>query len=224
MNNKLKLLLKSLSLLFILLFFSDIFFTILNIDSTIIDKKYIIYLSLSNLIVIIIFITTYYKTLLEDLKKLKENPKILLTSILYWTVGLILMVISNVIITTILNKTIPGNEKLVREMIKVSPLLMLIDASIYAPITEELVFRKSIKDVINNKYIFIITSGLIFGILHTIGHIHTISDIIHIIPYSVMGIALALIYQKTDNIYSSIIMHSFHNTLAIIIFLVGVSL
>ena len=78
------------------------------------------------------------------------------------------MAISNIIITFVLKQTIAGNEELVRSYIDTSPLLMIFSTVIYAPICEELTFRKSIKDAINNKYIYILTSGLLFGFLHIV--------------------------------------------------------
>lgn len=223
MKDKIKLGLKSIGVLFILLFFSSFFFVILNIDTNNIqDINYLIYLSISNLIVLGIFIKIYYKTLLDDFRNFKA--KYLLTSLKYWFIGLIIMIMSNLIITFILNKQISGNEEIVRNLVKVSPFLMLLDTSIYAPITEELTFRKSIKDFISNKYLYIITSGLIFGLLHIINHINNISDLVYLIPYSALGICFAITYYKTNNIYSTILIHSFHNTMAVILFLIGAAL
>ena len=101
---------------------------------------------------------------------------------------------------------------------------MTFDAAICAPINEELTFRKSFKEIFPSKWVFVIMSGLIFGLLHITSYIETFSDIIYLIPYSALGIAFALLYYKTDNIFSSITMHSIHNLLATLLVLLGASL
>lgn len=134
------------------------------------------------------------------------------------------MYISNLFITFVLNKQLAGNEETVRNYLITLPLLMTFDAAICAPINEELTFRKSFKEIFPSKWVFVIMSGLIFGSLHVASYIETFSDIIYLIPYSALGIAFALLYYKTDNIFSSITMHSIHNLLASLLVLLGASL
>ena len=226
MKEKIKLILKSMMLIIILLFFPAFLLGILQINpNTISDKEYIIYLTISNIIVFLIFIVLYHKDLLKDFNDLKKNfKKYLPLTLKYWFIGYIIMIISNVIITFILNKQISGNEEIIRNYLKISPILIALDAIIHAPFTEELTFRKSIKDFINNKYIYIIISGFLFGFMHIISHIHNISDLVYLIPYSAVGISFAITYYKTNNIFPTMIMHGVHNTLALLLYLIGASL
>ena len=131
------------------------------------------------------------------------------------------MYVSNFFITFILHKQIAGNEETVRNYLAALPLLMTFNAVICAPINEELVFRKSFKDIFPNNWIFTTMSGLIFGSLHVTSYITTASDIIYIIPYASLGFAFGLLYYKTDNIFSTITMHAMHNFMAIVIYLMG---
>jgi len=131
------------------------------------------------------------------------------------------MIIGNIIILFFTKQGLAQNEENVRILIKQLPLYMIFSVSIYAPITEELIFRKSIKDFISNKYLYILTSGLIFGGLHVISYINSIADAIYLIPYCALGFAFAYSYYKSNNIYSTIIMHCMHNTIAIAIQLIG---
>ena len=226
MNNKLLNTLKSIGMIFLILFFPTIFFSILNINPTNInDKSYIIYFTLSNLVLITRFILIYRKTLVNDFKNFIKKPlNILETSFKYWFIGFIIMVVSNLIITYILNKGIAGNEQEVRNYIDSFPLFMIFNTVIYAPLTEELTFRKSIKDIINNKWFFVLTSGLVFGMLHISSYITNWTDLIYLIPYSSLGISFALLYHKTNNIYSTISMHAMHNLLAVVVYQIGASL
>ena len=130
------------------------------------------------------------------------------------------MIVSNLILTVITNGGIAGNEESVRKLIDIAPLYMLFNVAIYAPITEELIFRKSIRDFISNKFIYCLVSGIIFGGLHVISTINTPIDALYIIPYSALGISFATLYTKSNNIFSSMSMHALHNTIAILIYLI----
>lgn len=224
--NKIINIIKSISLILLILIFPIIFLSILNIDITATtDKEYLLYLTISNLILLMIFFIIYRKTLIEDFKKYIKNFNTNIEqSIKYWLIGFIIMIVSNLIITNILNKPLAGNEQEVRNYINISPLPMIFNTVIYAPLTEELAFRKSIKDIIKNKWIYILTSGLIFGMLHISSYITSWTDLIYLIPYSSLGISFALLYHKTNNIYSTITIHTLHNLLAISLYLIGAQL
>ena len=106
---------------------------------------------------------------------------------------------------------------------------MIFSISIYAPFIEELIYRKAIKDCFIpykqnkiNKYLCVITSGLIFAALHVIDSGSAI-DYIYIIPYLSLGIAFALLYYNTNNIFSTISLHFLHNTVTLLLyFMAGV--
>lgn len=222
-NNKI---IKSIGIILLTVCYTTFFFKIFNINPTdLSNKKVLIYESIANLTLLIIFIVIYKNTLISDYKEYKKNlVKNLSTSFKYWLIAFIIMFLSNYVITNMLNKTIAGNEDLVEAYINISPLLMLFNTIIYSPIVEELTFRKNIREAINNKWIYILISGLLFGLLHIISFIKNPIDLIYLIPYGIFGIIFAYLYYKTNNIYSTITIHMFHNTLAFIIYLLGVSL
>ena len=107
-----------------------------------------------------------------------------------------------------------GNQ----EALKTLPLLYLIpSAIIYAPIVEEAVFRGSIRRLIKNDVVFIIVSGVIFGLLHTfLSEDGLYNIIIYSLNYVAMGSCLAYSYVKTNNIYTSMMIHAIQNTFGII--------
>ena len=166
----------------------------------------------SDSVLLIILGIIYFKTLKEDLKKLKGNThSIFDTAIKYWLVGLLVMVVSNLIIGSLTTAN-ANNEESVQEIIKSTKYFSLIAIGIMGPIIEELVFRKSFRDLFTNDKVFILASGLIFGSLHVIIDFKSVVDMLYVIPYSSLGIAFAAMYVKTDNIYTSMFMHIFHNT------------
>lgn len=172
----------------------------------------------SNIILLIILILLYKNELKNEFKKFKENlNKNIDTGFKYWLIGLMTMFISNIIINIIMGNGQSENEKIVQQMITYAPYIMVINAGIIAPIIEEITFRKAFKNVFNNKWLFILSSSLIFGSLHVITKLTSPLDLLYIIPYSSLGISLAYMYYKTDTIYTSITMHIFHNTILTIL-------
>ena len=172
----------------------------------------------SNIILLIILIIIYRKELYKEWKKFKDNlyPNIDF-GFKCWFIGLVVMFASNIFINIVLKNGQAANEQAVQEMISYAPLLMVLNAGVIAPIIEELTFRKAFKNMIKNKWGFILTSGLIFGALHVVTSITSIVDLLYIIPYSSLGIAFSYMYYKTNTVYTSISMHMIHNTLLTII-------
>lgn len=211
--------------LFILLFtFTPILFNIFNIDINSLSKeKYYFLLFFSDFIFIIIIFFAYKDTIINDFKNffLKNFTNNIETSFKYWLIGFIIMIISNLIIVVIKDVGIATNEEVVREMIDKAPLYMLFSVSLYAPFTEEIIFRKSFSDIFKNKFLYVFISGVTFGTLHVISSIDSWYSLLHLIPYCSLGISFALLYYKTKNIFSTITMHMIHNTLAIGIYFIG---
>jgi len=165
----------------------------------------------------IIFYLVYRKDLKKEFKKFKtnflENMNI---GLKYWMAGLCIMMVSNLILTFVFKSGGANNENAVQEMLKISPLLMFISAGILAPFNEEIVFRKTIKDIIDNKWLFVILAFLFFGGAHVIGGATAILDYLYIIPYGALGGAFAMAYYETDTVFTSMTFHMIHNTILII--------
>ena len=188
----------------------------INYTSLDLSKKVIISF-LINLLFIILLLFVYRKELKKDTIDFKNNyKKYISTYIIYYVVGIILMGASNVILQLITNLKISGNESQVRELISAAPLYMFFSTVIYAPFVEELIFRKSIRNIVKNKYLFIIISGFIFGILHIIDF-NNYKEILMGIPYIIMGIDFAYIYYKSNNIFTTMSLHIIHNLILFII-------
>lgn len=183
----------------------------------------IIFLLVCDLSFIGVLFKIYGKTIIKDFKKFfnKNILKNIKLSFDYWVIGLIIMVVSNFIIAIITDGMLAGNEEAVRGLIDKVPLYMAFQVMIYAPLTEELIFRKSIRDCVRNKYLYILISGFIFGGLHVISSLSSMIDLVYLVPYCSLGFVFAALYYKTNNIFSTIVAHSFHNSLALILYLVG---
>ena len=164
---------------------------------------------LFNISYIFILFLFYKNSIKEEWQTYKTNLKKNLSLMIWsWIGATIFMLFCTYFLTRLLG-TLPNNELAVREQIITNPLYMLFRTIIYAPIVEEIVFRKTIREIIPFKWPFIIISGLIFGYLHIAG---MESGSLFIIPYAALGSTFAYIYTKTNSIFSSITMHSVHNS------------
>lgn len=222
-NDKVYYVLKLTALFILFILWDSTFFSIFGNIIMKLSLPYKVFVNfIVNLLFLILMISVYFKTLKKDFKLFfKDFFNNMETSIKYWLIGFTVMIISNLIIVIISEGAIAGNEEQVRKLIDISPLYMLFSVSIYAPLTEELLFRKGFRDIIKNKWLYIIVSGCVFGGLHVIGNIASPIDVLYLIPYCSLGIAFAYTYYKTNNIFSTICMHSIHNTMAIVLYLIG---
>lgn len=209
-----------LTILIYILFQSNFLFSLLysfGINLSILPnicKKILLYLN--DIIYIIIILLLYKKEIKEGIDDLKNNfSNRALLSVKCWALGCILMVMSSVIINYFLSQNAPLNEQIIRTNIKKVPIYMIFSCSFVAPILEEMTFRQSLYGLIKNKWIFIISSGVIFGLLHVIGSYNNILNLLYIIPYGVMGSCFAFLLSKTNNITLPIIIHMIHNTILV---------
>lgn len=182
-----------------------------------------IYLFVVDIIYLISLVFIYRKELKEDFKDFKENGSgyIFKYAPLY-LLGVILMGITNALLVKVTGMEMSTNEQNVRTLIKYYPIYMSFSSVIYAPIVEELIFRKSIKNLFNDNVLFVLMSGLIFGLIHVVGTGNEgINEILMGIPYIIMGLDFAYIYAKTKNIFTTMTLHSIHNLTLLIIQFIG---
>lgn len=173
---------------------------------------------LINLSLMIMLFIFYSKSIKENLKDLKLNFKSYIKdNFKYYVIGLLIMIISNIIISFFVegNST---NETLIREYINIMPIYMIFSSCIYAPFTEEMVFRKSLRNCFNNKVLYILLSGLIFGSMHLLSASNLV-ELVFLIPYSSLGCVFAYMYYKTNNIFVPMTFHMVHNTIIVINYL-----
>lgn len=173
--------------------------------------------AISDFIYILIILFMFKDEIKNGLKDIKKNfSKLFNISVLCWLIGCVVMSLSSFIISFILKEDVSKNEEMIRESIKLAPIYMLLTCSVIAPVFEEMVFRKSLNIFVKNRNVFIILSGILFGLLHIIGNIQSPLDFLYVIPYGSMGCAFAYLLSKTNNITLPIIIHMIHNTVLVI--------
>jgi len=185
-------------------------------------NKNIISLSIANIslyfLIALFYSLIYHKDLIANIKDFKKNYQhILKITCKYWLKGFFIMIASSFIIG-ILHIDANANQEANISLLKEMPIVEIICACIFAPIAEELVFRRSLKNMTNNKHLFTITTGLLFGFVHVYSSLSGISSLvmlIYLIPYSALGICFGYAYKETNNILGTMLIHSIHNTISL---------
>lgn len=246
-------------------------------------KMLVVYDFISSLVVAVFISILYYDVIINDLKKLKNkcNGKVsvYLKSIMIGFLFLLITKFVSAYVVTIISNlfnieiTTADNQAIIEKMVKSMPLLITLSASLFAPISEEVLFRGGIRKLMNNLGVFVTVSGLIFGLMHvtdnivfmleilfigiiinylinnknnkksvilsviaivliliTCGFIYNlefgnliikikslnISEVINSISYIALGMYLAYLYIKEDNIIINIGVHALNNILSMI--------
>lgn len=129
--------------------------------------------TIHSVILVAIVFVLYFDKIRNSAKKIKtmggENftKKVIISGLLLFVVKIGAGIVTSVLTVLLgLDSMSVENQELVEKMLTSAPLIMMISVSILAPITEELIFRAGISDVVKNKRVFIAVSGLIFGLMH----------------------------------------------------------
>lgn len=180
------------------------------------NSSYVILNAFKNIVSMCILFIIYRKELIKEWDLFRSKAFVHLdTGVKYWFLGLLVMMVSNIALNIFFKSGGAENEQLVQQYISYMPWLMFINAGLIAPFCEEMVFRKAFRDAINKEWLFVLLSGLIFGALHVVSHLENWYDFLYIIPYSSLGLALAKMYSETKTIFTSIIMHTLHNSILV---------
>ncbi len=116
-----------------------------------------------------------------------------------------------------------NNQQLIEGMIlNKGALVTFFSVGIFAPVVEELIYRKAIGDLLipRSKILFYIVSILAFGLPHMLSTSASIGVwLLMAIPYLFSGLILALAYERFNNIYVAIIAHMINNMISFFIIL-----
>lgn len=191
-----------------------LFYNILAKNNLVVNN--ILYI-LIELILMIVLALMNKKKLKDDYDDFNTNyKKYLKYGFKLWFIGLIIMMVSNALIANVTGG-IASNEDLNRKMMLEYPVYMILSTMILAPFVEELTFRGTFKEAFKNKTLFILFTALLFSGVHVLNNITSPAELLYFIPYGALSIAFGKIYMETDNIYTTMVIHSFHNSLSIIL-------
>lgn len=142
----------------------------------------------------------------------------------YAVLGLLLYFLFNYLINLAIMKFCPNyfnaNNTNVYTMAQDNYTLVYIGTVFLAPFTEELLYRGVLFCPLErkNRVLAYIVSASVFSLIHIVGYIGVISPInflISFIQYLPAGICFAWAYEKSDNIWTPILMHITNNQISI---------
>ena len=176
-----------------------------------------IYIRILYVVILLLLLFIFRKDVKRDIKYfIKYFKEYNLLVFKYYGISLLFLLIISISIkftTGIDNAT---NQVNLSSLFTKTPIYVMILSMIYAPITEELMFRGIFRKFIKNKWLFIFISGLLFGAAHVLDDFQSIGELLYIFVYGILGCFLAYVYTKTNNIFTNIYFHFIQNTLAIV--------
>jgi len=184
-------------------------------------------MSIINIAIITLFMVGLtFKKLKSDFSRFIKNAVSLL-----WLVPLLYVIqLLGRMVVTVLMQLIHGvvslgdNQEAVESIFAEFPILMGIMIVVFAPIWEELFFTGFIYESLRkkNKILAYIVTSVAFGLLHTFfAMILNFSPILILATfiYVPLSMVCCYVYEKTDSIWSAIMMHAFSNGMALVFLL-----
>jgi uncharacterized protein len=116
------------------------------------------------------------------------------------------------------------NQDMIVDLTESLPVIMFITTVIFAPLTEEIIFRggfyKGMMNIVSERSA-IILSSLLFGGVHLLAGINSPLELLFIFQYANMGYFMAKTYRDTDSIWGAIGYHFLNNFVAIVAVIYG---
>lgn len=185
-----------------------------------------VYLTLAaDFILMIVIISIYFDGLRNDFIKLKKNfKKFFILGGKIFILGFIVYTIVSSVFIFIVPEATNANTNSLLNIFDKSPMMLIIIAIFYYPIIEELVFKKTFKDVLTNKWFFIITTAIINASFEVVLSYQNIYNLVNIIPTAVFYGMLSYIYYETDNIFVSMGYRMIYNLIPFLLALLNVAI
>ena len=169
-----------------------------------------------------LLITVYLtKDLLKnDFREQLSTRKLIIYFLALYLMTQFVNIACNLIIVLINGDIITGaNEVAVNNMIMNERYLAIFSACIFAPISEELVFRAGFfKGLIKYPILAYFFGGACFGLIHfteVIFESFNFINLLHVLPYIFAGLFFCKIYKETDNIFYNILIHIIFNSISL---------
>ena len=158
---------------------------------------------IADAIFLVIIVWVYAKNIKDDFKNLKKNYKLgkIVKIVVFWVIA---MFIVNILMGAITEAIAPNlamdeNTTAISNLATISVVYTIFKTMIFTSIAEELLFRESLSEVIDNNTMFVIISALIYTIMNFIFTDTTSGNIIiYILMYLVPGLIFSYVYTKHD--------------------------
>ncbi len=167
-------------------------------------KNDIVISFIADLIFLIGVVFAYKNNLKSDYKRLKKDYKIskiikvvLLGALVIFVFNLLMGALTELIFP---NLAVDSNTESITNLKSISLVYTIFKTMIFAVVAEELLYRETISDVIDNKVVFILASSIIYTIMNFI-FVGIDSKLIffHFFIYFLPAIIFSIIYVKNHN-------------------------
>lgn len=187
------------------------YFILPYLISFITDSKLINILIYFIYAVLLVFL--YKNTFKNDFKDLKQNYKKYIKT-LFINVAFIFisMIVINAIVQGLFSVTETSeNDFSLLNTFKENPMVIMLLTCLYYPLIEGIIFRKAVRDIIDNKWIFIIFSSLFYFFFNIVYTSMSFSNIMASLCYISTMLIVSHTYWKTNNFTLSIMVMSLFN-------------
>ncbi len=183
----------------------------------------VITMFLADAIFLFFILILYGKKIIKDFKEYHKNNKIskrLKTILIGFVILFFINIGSGIILDTIF-PNIPGDEN-TTALYSLDTLYTIFKVLIFSIIAEELVFRKAIGEVIDNKIAFVLISSIIYSLtLILYSDLTDITTWINVINYFAIYLTLSIVYVRHNkNIYPVMMMKFLLNIVPVAILLI----
>lgn len=160
-----------------------------------------------------ILIFLYKQVFISDFKDIKKNWKKYLMRMLISIVLIFAsMVLINLIVGVLFNvKETSENDFSLLTTFKENSLVVVLLTCIYYPLVEGIIFRKSVRDIIDNKWFFIMFSAIFYFFFNIVYTSMSFSNIMSSVCYLSTMMIVSHFYWKTNNFTLSVLVMSIFN-------------
>lgn len=178
---------------------------------------------LLNFLCLFLIASVYIDDLKKDFKKFIKNIKTyMIKGLKYFLFGLGAYFIINILIACIFKFSNISNDNLsnLENVFKDNTILLVLSTTLYYPIIEELVFKKTFKDIIDNKWLFTFISAFSNAFFAYAFSITNVLTLVYIIPCTAFYMGLSYSYYKTNNVFVPIVYRIIYNLIPSIFLMV----
>ena len=167
----------------------------------------------------LILVFLYKSTFIKDFKDIKGNIKKYVKNLL---VGVLLIVVSMAVVNMIVGvlfdiKETSENDFSLLNSFKENPIVIILLTCVYYPLIEGIIFRKSVRDIIDNKWFFIVFSSLFYFFFNILYTSMSFNNIMASLCYISTMMIVSSSYWKTNNFTLSILIMTVFNILVSLI-------
>ena len=188
------------------------------------NLSYTVLRILEVLIYVFVFITTVFparKMLRYGWERYTDNYKVNMKRIFRSQVCIIVRMAAITLVLMQLGIGSSYNQEQIGGLVRINPVLYTLMAVVFAPFVEEIVFRGCIYrriEATGHKYLGYIVSSFIFGLVHVISPLLQGNWVqgLYIFVYGFLGMVMCIMYEKTDSLFCSILLHILNNAISLL--------